>query len=104
MVADSGNHRVLIWHGIPSDDEQPADVVLGQPDGETEGRAAGGRGQLRARGCLLFFVRLLRNTHATLEKVLGGGELISWGFIVIAAVVWSCDGAVVSTTSAYAPS
>lgn len=38
VVADSGNHRVLIWHGIPADDEQPADVVLGQPDGETEGQ------------------------------------------------------------------
>ena len=44
VVADSGNHRVLIWNGIPSTDEQPADVVLGQPDGETEGPAAGGRG------------------------------------------------------------
>jgi len=47
VVADSGNHRVLIWHGIPSGDEQPADVVLGQPDGETEGPAAGGRGPER---------------------------------------------------------
>lgn len=47
VVADSGNHRVLIWHGVPSCDEQPADVVLGQPDGETEGRAAGGRGPER---------------------------------------------------------
>lgn len=44
VVADSGNHRVLIWHGLPTVDEQPADVVLGQPDGTTEGRAAGGRG------------------------------------------------------------
>lgn len=44
VVADSGNHRVLIWHGIPTTDEQPADVVLGQPDGVTEGRAAAGRG------------------------------------------------------------
>lgn len=47
VVADSGNHRVLIWHGIPTDDEQPADVVLGQPDGTTEGRAANGRGPER---------------------------------------------------------
>lgn len=46
-VADSGNHRVLLWHGIPTVDEQPADVVLGQPDGATEGRAAGGRGPER---------------------------------------------------------
>ncbi|GFG55682.1 hypothetical protein CQY20_08445 [Mycolicibacterium agri] len=44
VVADSGNHRVLIWHEVPTDDEQPADVVLGQPDGSTEGRAAAGRG------------------------------------------------------------
>ncbi len=47
VVADSGNHRVLIWHGIPADDEQPADVVLGQADGTTEGRAANGRGPER---------------------------------------------------------
>ncbi|MEI7716116.1 MAG: NHL repeat-containing protein [Mycobacterium sp.] len=44
VVADSGNHRVLIWHGLPTHDEQPADVVLGQPDGTTEGHGAGGRG------------------------------------------------------------
>ncbi|HEV2637780.1 MAG TPA: NHL repeat-containing protein [Actinocrinis sp.] len=47
VVADSGNHRVLIWHGVPTADEQPADVVLGQPDGTTEGRAADGRGPER---------------------------------------------------------
>ncbi|MCV7031948.1 NHL repeat-containing protein [Mycobacterium sherrisii] len=47
VVADSGNHRILLWHGIPTADEQPADVVLGQPDGATEGRAAGGRGPER---------------------------------------------------------
>lgn len=47
VVADSGNHRVLIWHGVPDRDEQPADVVLGQPDGQTEGPAAGGRGPER---------------------------------------------------------
>lgn len=47
VVADSGNHRVLIWHGVPDGDEQPADVVLGQPDGCSEGRAAGGRGPER---------------------------------------------------------
>ncbi len=44
VVADSGNHRVLIWHGVPDHDEHPADVVLGQPDGQSEGPAAGGRG------------------------------------------------------------
>jgi hypothetical protein len=47
VVADSGNHRVLVWHGVPDHDEQPADIVLGQPDGHTEGRAAAGRGPER---------------------------------------------------------
>ncbi len=47
VVADSGNHRVLIWHGVPEYDERPADVVLGQRDGTSEGRAAAGRGPER---------------------------------------------------------
>ena len=32
IVCDSGNHRVLIWNGVPTTDEAPADIVLGQPD------------------------------------------------------------------------
>lgn len=33
IVADTGNHRILIWHGsLPGADHQDADVVLGQPD------------------------------------------------------------------------
>lgn len=31
-IADAWNHRVLIWHGFPERDNQPADVVLGQAD------------------------------------------------------------------------
>ncbi|MGH9627715.1 MAG: IPT/TIG domain-containing protein, partial [Bryobacteraceae bacterium] len=31
-VADTQNHRVLIWNSIPTSNGQPADVVLGQPD------------------------------------------------------------------------
>ena len=34
IVADAWNHRVLIWHQLPSTNGQPADVVLGQPDFE----------------------------------------------------------------------
>ena len=41
VVADTGNHRVLIWHGVPTDDGAKADVVLGQPDLESEGPNAG---------------------------------------------------------------
>ncbi len=44
VVADTGNHRVLIWRGLPVHNGAPADVVLGQPDFTSEGPAAGGRG------------------------------------------------------------
>jgi hypothetical protein len=30
-VVDSGNHRVLIWNKIPTKNQTPADIVLGQP-------------------------------------------------------------------------
>lgn len=32
FVADTQNHRVLIWNSIPTQNGQAADVVLGQPD------------------------------------------------------------------------
>ncbi|MDF5722050.1 MAG: hypothetical protein PUP91_16505 [Rhizonema sp. PD37] len=32
FVADTGNRRVLIWHQLPEENGQPADIVLGQPD------------------------------------------------------------------------
>ena len=31
-IADAWNHRVLLWHGVPERSQQPADLVLGQPD------------------------------------------------------------------------
>ncbi|MEY3205119.1 MAG: hypothetical protein RLZZ21_1450 [Planctomycetota bacterium] len=44
IVCDSGNHRVLIWHGEPDKDHAPADIVLGQASFMAEGPAAAGRG------------------------------------------------------------
>lgn len=44
VVCDSGNHRILIWHGVPAEDGAAADVVLGQATFEDEGPAAHGRG------------------------------------------------------------
>lgn len=32
IVADQNNNRVLIWNSVPTENGQPADVVLGQPD------------------------------------------------------------------------
>jgi phage tail sheath gpL-like len=34
-VADLGNNRVLIWNSIPTSNQQPADVVIGQKDMDT---------------------------------------------------------------------
>lgn len=44
VVCDSGNHRVLVWDGMPAEDGAPADVVLGQASFGDEGPAAAGRG------------------------------------------------------------
>lgn len=44
IVCDSGNHRILIWRGIPEEDHAAADLVLGQPSFFEEGPAAHGRG------------------------------------------------------------
>lgn len=44
VVCDSGNHRVLIWRGVPTASHSPADVVLGQASFTAEGPAAHGWG------------------------------------------------------------
>lgn len=31
-VADAANHRVLLWNSVPTQNRQPADLVLGQPN------------------------------------------------------------------------
>lgn len=37
FVADLGHSRVLIWNSIPTQNQQPADVEIGQPNMTTEG-------------------------------------------------------------------
>lgn len=41
-VADTGHHRLLGWKDIPSEDNTPADWLMGQPDFSREGRNAKG--------------------------------------------------------------
>ena len=49
LVADSGNHRILVWNTHPSSDGMPADLVLGQVDFDT---VAANRGLLPHAGTL----------------------------------------------------
>jgi IPT/TIG domain-containing protein len=35
FVADTQNHRVMIWNSIPTTNDQPADLVLGEPNFST---------------------------------------------------------------------
>ena len=48
VVADTGNRRVLVWHGVPRTNGEPADLVLGQRDFATRddnsGEATGAGG------------------------------------------------------------
>lgn len=37
FVSDLGYSRVLIWNSLPTTNQQPADVVVGQPDMDTQG-------------------------------------------------------------------
>ncbi len=41
-VCDTGHHRLLIWSKSPTSDHAPADIIIGQPDFEHEGRNAKG--------------------------------------------------------------
>ena len=41
IACDTGHHRVLIWNQLPDVDHTPADLLLGQPDFDREGRNAG---------------------------------------------------------------
>ena len=43
-VADTGNHRVLIWNTFPNTNGTAADIVVGQPDFTTNTAAAGTQG------------------------------------------------------------
>jgi hypothetical protein len=42
FVADTGNRRLLIWNQLPTENGQPADIVLGQPDMISRNENGGG--------------------------------------------------------------
>ena len=42
-VCDTGHHRLLGWRQVPTQDNQPADILIGQPEWDREGRNARGQ-------------------------------------------------------------
>ena len=38
FVCDTGHHRLLIWNTAPTQDRTPANLLIGQPDFQSEGR------------------------------------------------------------------
>ena len=59
VVADPGNHRVLIWNAIPATTGQPADIVLGQPDFATVTAGTGAARMSAPTGVLIVDGALL---------------------------------------------
>lgn len=59
IVADTGNHRVLLWNRVPKSSGAPADVVLGQPDAHSEGPSGGLYGMHLPTGVLVHDRKLV---------------------------------------------
>jgi hypothetical protein len=95
FVADSQNHRVLVWNAIPTSNQEPADLVLGQPDMDTGSESpASGRTLNSPRGVhvdasgrlyvvdagnhrILYFDAVPTQNHATADGVIGQPDLSS---------------------------
>lgn len=41
LVVDGGHERILLWNEFPTENNAPADIVLGQPDMSTDGSGVG---------------------------------------------------------------
>lgn len=78
LVADTGNRRVLIWSDMPSQNGQPADIVVGQNDficrDENAGRDAGFMGMRWPHGLAIIGGRLLVSDA-------GNNRIMVWGRI-----------------------
>jgi hypothetical protein len=90
VVADQVNNRVLIWNTIPTVTQQPADVVVGQPNFTTNVNAAGPQGMYNPTAVtsngtqlivadtdnhrVLVFDTFPTANHAAADRVLGQSD------------------------------
>jgi hypothetical protein len=78
-VADTQNHRVLIWNRIPTQNGQPADVVLGKPDFTTFVEVDLARAPLDATAStLLNPVSVTSDGQRVLVTDLGHNRVLIW--------------------------
>jgi uncharacterized protein (TIGR03437 family) len=99
FVADGGNDRILIWNSIPTQNGQPADVILGEPDefSDNTGQNPDGADALQTPFSLAYdglnlFVgdsynrRVIVYTPGQLSIPLGGNGLVNAASLTIHAV------------------
>ena len=74
VVADTGNRRVLVWHGVPRSNGEPADLVLGQADFTTRddnGGAATGDAGMRWPHAIAVADGLILVSDAGNNRIMG---------------------------------
>ncbi len=81
-VADTQNHRVLIWNSIPTQNGQPADVVLGKPDFTTFVQTDIARAEIEATAStLLNPVSVTSDGRRLYVTDLGHNRVLIWNSI-----------------------
>jgi hypothetical protein len=70
LIADAGNGRVLLWNQIPTGPNVPADVVIGQPDGNTRSGAGTPQADMRSPLYVASNGNQIFVTDASLNRVL----------------------------------
>jgi hypothetical protein len=119
-VTDCDNHRVLIYHGLPTVNNAAADVVLGQPDFSSNSINAGSLGAntlyepfgIRSFGAKLFisdnwnnrlliFNSIPTNNFASADMVIGQADMTSNAPGTTAATVNLAYGAEVTDSQLF---
>jgi hypothetical protein len=81
-VADTQNHRVLIWNRIPTQHGQPADIVLGKPDFTTYVQVDLTQAQIEATAStLLNPVSVTSDGRRVYVSDLGHNRVLVWNSI-----------------------
>ncbi len=99
FVADGGNDRIMVWNAIPTQNGQPADVILGEPDefSDNTGQNPDGADALQTPFALAYdglnlYVgdsynrRVVVYTPAALNIPLGGNGIINAASLTIHAI------------------